>query len=63
MGTHPDFQGRGLVRYVMREGLRRLQARGATTAMVSTAGFNRRAIRLYDAIGMRRVLTFRSLIF
>ena len=55
VGTHPDFQGRGLGRYVMREGLRRLQARGATTATVSTAAFNRRAIGLYEAVDFHEV--------
>jgi mycothiol synthase len=51
VGTHPDFQRRGLGRAVMVEGLRRLQAWGMTKAMVGTGAKNVPAIRLYEDVG------------
>jgi mycothiol synthase len=51
VGTHPDFQRRGLGQAVMVEGLRRLQAWGMTKAMVGTGAKNVPAIRLYEDVG------------
>ncbi len=51
VGTHPDFQRRGLARAVMQEGLTRLAAAGIERAQVMTGGSNERAKRLYLAAG------------
>lgn len=55
VGTHPDFQRRGLGRAVMLAALWELQAGGMTTASVCTAAENTPAIRLYESIGFRVV--------
>jgi mycothiol synthase len=51
VGVHPDFRGRGLAGAVIAEGMRRLRARGLTTAWISTAHFNAPAIAAYSALG------------
>jgi len=51
VGTHPDFQRRGLGRAVMLEGLHRLQAWGMTSAILGTGVKNVPAIRLYEDVG------------
>jgi mycothiol synthase len=53
VGTHPDFQHKGLGKAVMLEGLRRLQGRGMRSAIVSTGEDNQPAIKLYESIGFR----------
>jgi ribosomal protein S18 acetylase RimI-like enzyme len=53
VGTHPDFQRQGLGRAVMREGLRRLQARGMKSAIVSTYEDDPVAIKYYEAVGFQ----------
>jgi ribosomal protein S18 acetylase RimI-like enzyme len=53
VGTHPDFQKRGLGRAVMQEGFRRLQERGMSVAIVSTEEDNNPAIKLYDSVGFQ----------
>jgi len=53
VGTHPDFQRRGLGKAVMSEALRRLQARGMERAIVSTTAKNTAGIKLYEAVGFR----------
>lgn len=55
VGTHPEFQRRGLGRAVLLEGLRRLQDRGMKSAIVSTIEDNLAAIRLYEAVGFQVV--------
>ncbi|HSB66218.1 MAG TPA: GNAT family N-acetyltransferase [Anaerolineales bacterium] len=55
VGTHPDFQRKGLGRAVMMEGLRRLQERGAKSAIVSTYEDNLAGIKLYEAAGFQQV--------
>jgi GNAT superfamily N-acetyltransferase len=55
VGTHPDFQRKGLGRAVMLEGLRRLQAGGMRQAIVSTFEDNPAAIKLYESVGFRVV--------
>jgi mycothiol synthase len=53
VGTHPDYQRRGLGKAVMSEALRRLQRRGMERAIVSTTAKNIAGIRLYEAVGFR----------
>ena len=55
VGTHPDFQRKGLGRAAMLEGMQRLQARGMNTAIVSTGEYNLPAIKLYEALGFTLV--------
>ena len=51
VGTREKWRGRGLGKTVIAEGLRRLQARGAHTAYVTTPGSNTAAQRLYESAG------------
>jgi ribosomal protein S18 acetylase RimI-like enzyme len=53
VGTHPDFQRKGLGKAVILEGLRRLQAAGMRQAIVSTFEDNLAAIKLYESVGFR----------
>jgi mycothiol synthase len=55
VGTHPDFQRRGLGKAVMTEALRRLQDLGMTEACVCTNANNTPAVKLYEAVGFRTV--------
>lgn len=55
VGTHPDFQRRGLGKAVLAESLRRLQERGMEQASVCTNADNEAALRLYEAVGFRLV--------
>lgn len=55
VGTHPDFQRRGLGKAVMLEGLRRLQGCGMRSAIVSTEENNPAAIKLYESVGFEVV--------
>ena len=49
LGVHPDYQGMGLGRAILLEGLRRLQAGGATTAKIDTYKYNDPALSLYQS--------------
>jgi ribosomal protein S18 acetylase RimI-like enzyme len=51
VGTHPDFQRRGLARAVLHECLARLAATGIERAQVMTGGANEPARSLYLACG------------
>lgn len=51
VGTHPSYRGQGLGQAVMIEGLRRLQASGATVAWVTVLDGNVAASRLYERVG------------
>jgi mycothiol synthase len=51
VGTHPDYQRKGLGRAVMLEGLRRLQQRGMSRAMVCTGEDNLPGVKLYESMG------------
>jgi predicted acetyltransferase len=51
VGTHPDFQGKGLGKAVMAEGLRRMKAAGMTRAIVGFDPNNVAALALYTAMG------------
>jgi GNAT superfamily N-acetyltransferase len=53
VGTHPDFQGRGLGKAVMAEGMRRMQAAGMQQAIVGFDPNNAAAVALYTALGFR----------
>ncbi len=55
VGTHPDFQRRGLGRAVVRAGLRAMWARGLARAIVCSASDNPAAVALYEACGFRAV--------
>jgi GNAT superfamily N-acetyltransferase len=55
VGVHPEFRGRGLAGAVLAEGLRRMRARGLTTAWIGTAHFNAAAIAAYSALGFAQV--------
>lgn len=57
VGCHPDFRRRGLMRAIMYEGLRRLKALGAESAVVMTNPFNLPAIRLYESCGFELVFS------
>jgi mycothiol synthase len=53
VGTHPDFQRKGLGRAVMMEGLHHLQECGMRSAIVSAYEDNPAAIRLYESVGFQ----------
>lgn len=63
VGTHPDFQRKGLGKSLLFEGLRRLKAEGMTEADVCTNYDNPAAIPLYKSVGFqldKRLLTYRK---
>lgn len=51
VGTRAAFRRQGMGTAVMLEGLRRLKARGAESAVVYSTGSNEAAIRLYESVG------------
>jgi mycothiol synthase len=53
VGTRPAFRGQGVGKAVMLEGLRRLKAYGARTAIVYSAGDNPASIALYESVGFQ----------
>ena len=53
VGTHPDFQKKGLGRAVMLEGLLRMKADGMETVNVCAEADNEVAVKLYESIGFR----------
>jgi mycothiol synthase len=55
VGTRPAFRGLGAGKAVMLEGLRRLKAHGARTAIVYSVGDNKASVRLYEAVGFRTI--------
>lgn len=55
VGTRPAFQGQGLGKVVIAEGLRRLKAHGARTAIVYAESGNPAAQKLYQSAGFRIV--------
>jgi len=63
VGTHPDFQRRGLGQCLMFEGLRRLKSEGMTEACLCTNSDNTAAIPFYESIGfekLKRLLTYKK---
>ena len=61
VGTHPDFQRRGLGKAVMLAALERLQRLGMRQAIVTTGEDNLPAIKLYESVGFH--LTSRLLYY
>jgi mycothiol synthase len=53
VGTHPDFQGKGLGKAVIAEGLRRMKAAGMRQAIVGFDPNNAAALALYTSMGFR----------
>jgi mycothiol synthase len=51
VGTKPAYQGRGIAKAVMTEGLRRLRELGATSAIVYSVVSNEASTRLYQSVG------------
>lgn len=58
VGTHVAHRRKGLARAVMVEGLRRLAALGAQTALVNTFYEDAPAVALYEALGFREIDRF-----
>jgi GNAT superfamily N-acetyltransferase len=53
VGTHPEFQGQGLGKAVMAEGLRRMRAAGMRRAVLVFNPNNAAARALYTSMGFR----------
>ena len=49
----PDFRRYALGRLALAEGLRRLQARGATRILVETDNWRNTAFQLYESMGFK----------
>ena len=60
VGCYPDYRRRGLSRALIAEGLRRLKALGAKTAVVYPWSTNEPAIRLYESCGFRELFRDRT---
>jgi mycothiol synthase len=63
LGVHPDFQGQGLARAILAEGINRLQQLGAERVLVETDNYRPAAIALYESVGFRiahKVLVYRK---
>ena len=58
VATHPDFQGQGLGKAVVAEGLRRMQAAGMRRAVLGFDPTNAAALALYRAMGFRASSSF-----
>jgi mycothiol synthase len=54
VGTHPDFQRRGLGKALLTEALRRMKAEGMETAIVSTYVDRLAANRIYESVGFKK---------
>jgi ribosomal protein S18 acetylase RimI-like enzyme len=55
VGCRPAYTGRGCARAVLFEGMRRMKARGLTTARGGTASVNERALKLYPSCAFEEV--------
>ena len=53
VGTYPDFQGKGLGKAVMAEGMRRMKAAGMRRAVVGFDPSNAAALALYTSMGFQ----------
>jgi len=53
VGTHPDFQRKGLAKAILAEGMRRMMAYGMRTAIVCAEHDNLPARRLYQSMGFQ----------
>ncbi|MGW4466109.1 GNAT family N-acetyltransferase [Micromonospora sp. NPDC004704] len=54
VGTHPEFQRRGLARAVMLHAMRLMRAAGMTTVTINHDTENEPAARLYESLGFHR---------
>ena len=57
VGTRPSFRGKGITRELIREGFRRLAAKGMASAHTETPNFNMPAQALYESSGFERAGT------
>ncbi len=57
VGVHPDLQGRGLGRALLRWGIHHLRGLGVQVVNLSVNGRNPRALGLYEAEGFHRTAT------
>jgi len=55
VGTHPDFQRKGLGRAVMSAGMRHLQSLGMRSVRICVLADNPTAFKLYESVGFRTV--------
>ncbi len=62
VGTHPDFQRKGLGKALLTEALHRMKAAGLLTAIVSTNDKNVSGIGLYQSIGFEMDMQFTDLV-
>ncbi|MBZ0281439.1 MAG: GNAT family N-acetyltransferase [Anaerolineae bacterium] len=53
VGTHPDFQRKGLARALLYDGMKRLKSAGMNSLLIPYLATNDPASRLYEAIGFR----------
>jgi ribosomal protein S18 acetylase RimI-like enzyme len=63
LGVHQDFQGQGLARAILAEGVQRLHSLGAERVLVETDNYRPAAIALYEGMGFRisqKVLVYRK---
>ncbi|HNB52394.1 MAG TPA: GNAT family N-acetyltransferase [Anaerolineales bacterium] len=63
VGTHPDYQRKGLGRAVLYEGMRRMKARGMRKASVCVDGDNPAGVGVYAAAGFTpecKILTYKK---
>ena len=63
VGTHPDFQRKGLGKSLLFEAMRTLNSEGMTEADVCTNHDNAAAIRLYESVGFqknKRLMTYKK---
>ena len=59
VGTHPDYQRRGLGRALLGAGMRDMARSGMTAVRVGTDDDRPGAIAFYKALGLRRTMAFR----
>jgi ribosomal protein S18 acetylase RimI-like enzyme len=59
IGTHPDFQKRGLGRALMLSGLQRLKERGAKSAFLETEDGKTTALHLFTSTGFQTISAWR----
>ncbi|UFU04168.1 GNAT family N-acetyltransferase [Ruania suaedae] len=61
--VHPDHRGRGYAATGMAAVIRQVRARLAPTVSLYVNSYNTRALAAYDAVGMRRVGTYATVLF
>lgn len=58
VGVHPDYQRRGIARYLMQESLALVRAKGGEQAILQVDVENYGAIRLYEKLGFHKERAF-----